>query len=61
MGPLLTRDNVIRISAVGVNQAIGEVDAELFIAWVEEIVPDTGPSYDQLWAARVTCMPVASD
>ena len=39
MGPLITRSNVIRTSAIGVNQAIGEVDAGLFVAWIEEKSP----------------------
>ena len=61
-GPLINRPNLIQLTAVAVvatGSLIGEVDAPLFVAWTERIVPDTASPYDQLWGAEVTCKPAA--
>jgi hypothetical protein len=61
-GPLVNRSNPIRLATVCASGiVIGEVDADLFVAWVEQITPDTGSPYDQLWAARATCHPAVGD
>ncbi len=61
-GPLVNRSNPIRTARVCAgNMVIGEVDASLFVAWVERITPTTGSAYDQLWAARGTCQPAVGD
>jgi hypothetical protein len=60
-GPLINRANQIPVAAVCADgTVIGEVDAPLFVAWTERIVPDTGSPYDQLWGAEVTCKPAAA-
>jgi hypothetical protein len=61
-GPLVNRSNPIRMARVCAgNIVIGEVDADLFVAWVERITPTTGSPYDQLWGARATCQPAMGD
>jgi hypothetical protein len=66
MGPLLTSgntgNNVIRISAINVGQQFTQLYVTMFVTWVEEVVPGGGAQeYDQLYAAQVTCQPVAGD
>ncbi len=61
-GPLINRSNPIRLATVcpgGI--VIGEVVADLFVAWGERITPTSGSPYDQLWAARAPCQPAAGD
>ena len=58
-GPILTRPNQILTTSIGITNAVAEVAASVFISWVEEIVPDSGQIYQQLWAAEATCFVVA--
>ena len=66
MGPLLTSgnagNNVIRLAAINVGQQFTQLYVGMFVTWIEEVVPSGGAQeYDQLYAAQVTCQPVAGD
>jgi hypothetical protein len=58
-GPILTRPNQILTTSIGITNAVAEVAASVFITWVEEVAPDGGQVYDQLWAAEATCFVVS--
>jgi len=57
-GPIVTRPNQILTTSIGITNAVAEVAASVFITWVEEVAPDGGQVYDQLWAAEATCFVV---